>query len=94
MSGRLRARAVGLIKQLDAGSAGYREIIERELAARAAAGGSQSEAAISTQAGSGRDALAPQPEPAVPALPSCGRCGVLNESDAQFCKQCGNKLID
>jgi hypothetical protein len=33
MSGRLRARAAGLIRQLDAGS-GYREQIERDLAAR------------------------------------------------------------
>jgi len=36
MSMRLRSRAVGLIKQLDMGSAGYRELIERDLAARAA----------------------------------------------------------
>ncbi len=33
MSGRLRARAAGLIRQLDAGS-GYRDQIERDLAAR------------------------------------------------------------
>jgi hypothetical protein len=35
MSGRLRARATGLIRQLDAG-AGYREQIERDLAKRLA----------------------------------------------------------
>ena len=34
MIGRLRGRAVRLIRQLDAGSAGYRELIERELTAR------------------------------------------------------------
>ncbi len=34
MIGRLRGRAVRLIRQLDAGSAGYRELIERELNAR------------------------------------------------------------
>ena len=33
MSGRLRARAAGLMRQLDAG-AGYREQIERDLAKR------------------------------------------------------------
>jgi membrane protease subunit (stomatin/prohibitin family) len=33
MSGRLRLRATGLMRQLDAG-AGYREQIERDLAAR------------------------------------------------------------
>lgn len=35
MSGRLRARAVGIMKQLDAGSSAYRALIEKELAARA-----------------------------------------------------------
>ncbi len=34
MIGRLRARAVRLIRQLDAGREGYRELIERELNAR------------------------------------------------------------
>ncbi len=34
MGGRLRARAIALMKQLDAGGSGYREAIERELSAR------------------------------------------------------------
>jgi hypothetical protein len=34
MTGRLRNRAVRLIRQLDSGSAAYREVIEKELAAR------------------------------------------------------------
>lgn len=34
MGGRLRARAIALMKQLDAGGSGYREAIERELGAR------------------------------------------------------------
>jgi len=34
MEGRLRARALALMKQLDAGGSGYREAIERELSAR------------------------------------------------------------
>jgi hypothetical protein len=38
MTARLRARAVRLIKQLDSGSAAYRDLIEKELAARAASG--------------------------------------------------------
>jgi hypothetical protein len=37
MSGRLRARALGLMKQLDEGGAGYRSLIERDLQSRAAA---------------------------------------------------------
>jgi hypothetical protein len=38
MIGRLRARAVRLIRQLDTGSEAYRELIEKELAARLQAG--------------------------------------------------------
>ena len=34
MAGRLRARALGIMKQLDAGSSAYRDAIEKELAAR------------------------------------------------------------
>jgi hypothetical protein len=36
MAGRLRSRAVGIMKQLDAGTSAYRTIIEKELAARVA----------------------------------------------------------
>jgi hypothetical protein len=48
MIGRLRARAVRLIGQLDAGSAGYRELIERELNARLGAGSPTEESAGSS----------------------------------------------
>lgn len=34
MANRLRGRALGIMKQLDAGSSAYRELIEKELAAR------------------------------------------------------------
>lgn len=37
MAGRLRARAITLMKQVDEGATGYRELIERELTARLAA---------------------------------------------------------
>jgi hypothetical protein len=39
MAGRLRARAIGLMKQLDAQPAGYRDAIERDLRARLGAAG-------------------------------------------------------
>ncbi len=42
MIGRLRARAVRLIRQLDSGSAGYRDLIEREVNARLVAKGAGS----------------------------------------------------
>jgi hypothetical protein len=38
MTGRLRSRALRLIKQLDSGGAAYQELIERELSARASGG--------------------------------------------------------
>ncbi len=38
MTARLRSRAIRVIRQLDAGGAAYRELIEKELAARLAAG--------------------------------------------------------
>jgi hypothetical protein len=78
MSGRLRARAIGIIKQLDSG--GYREIIERDLAARIGRSPSRS------------PADAPTP-PIAPAKRTglCG-CGVQNDEDARFCKACGTRL--
>ena len=75
MTGRLRARAIGLMRQLDT-SGGYREVIEREIAARIAAPVSPAPAAPVT--------------PVAPAV-ACS-CGTLNDSDARFCKNCGHKL--
>jgi hypothetical protein len=76
MRDRLRARAVRLITQLD-GAAAYREMIERDLAARRPAD------------------VPPRPSAAAataPARPSCAECGTANESDARFCKNCGQAL--
>ena len=70
MSGRLRARATRLMRQLDAG-AGYRGQIERDLAER----------------------LGRTPGPKEPASAStCASCATVNDVDARFCKNCGNKL--
>lgn len=81
MVARLRSRAVRLIRQLDAGQTGYREIIERELASRLG------RSAVLTQE-------PPREEPhAATPLGVCARCGTLNEPDARFCKQCGVKLV-
>jgi hypothetical protein len=77
MAGRLRARAVSLMKQLDRGSAGYAQAIEEELNARLA---SVSTADVST-AGSQRTAS------------GCSSCGVFNDLDAVFCKKCGTRLV-
>jgi len=69
MRGRLRARAVRLIQQLE-GHAMYRERIERDLRERAASAGD----------------IDPTPSP------TCAQCRTINETDARFCKMCGQAL--
>jgi hypothetical protein len=80
MAGRLRARAMQLMRQLDA-EAGYRELIERELGAR-----------LRRSPGTGAPAR-PQAKPhaGAAAEPTCV-CGTANDPDAAFCKRCGTKL--
>lgn len=78
MVGRLRARALTIMKQLEAGTS-YREMIERDLAAKM---------------GSGSIFAAEKPvvaklEPG--PLFTCA-CGTKNDPDARFCKSCGAKL--
>jgi hypothetical protein len=72
MSGRLRARAAGLIQQLDAG-VGYREQIEKDLAKRMGAPNDSRSAKASAER-------------------ICASCDTQNESDARFCKSCGEPL--
>ena len=79
MSGRLRQRAIGLIRQLD-GDSGYRTLIQRELA---------------RLAGSPRapeDLGAPVSAAAKTAAVECPSCRTPNDSDARFCKGCGTPL--
>lgn len=86
MDARLRARAMSLIKQLDSGSSGYRELIELELKRR-----------LGQAAGQVRERAA-APEPAVPERTAtdergtCASCGTSNDGDARFCKNCGTRL--
>ena len=82
MAGRLRSRALSLMKQLDEDGSGYRTIIERELSARLAA---RAAGAV----------VEPVPQPAVTrelAAPGLCACGTENDADAHFCKRCGTKL--
>ena len=76
MSARLRARALGLMRQLDT-EGGYREAIERELAARLGTTVTIPKVAATA---------ARVPPPVICA------CGTANDHDAQFCKKCGAKL--
>jgi|SRR5947207_4645748 len=83
MSGRLRARAARLMRQLDAG-AGYREQIERDIASRLAADGQ-------TPAPPVRSAPAPV-EQHTAGTQVCAACATTNDADARFCKNCGQQL--
>jgi hypothetical protein len=90
VSGRLRARAIGLMRQLDAG--GYTSVIEQELDRRLAGKrrtGSAIQAEVASLA-SGNSADVPEAE-AVPDPFVCA-CGVVNDADAKFCKNCGTRL--
>ena len=82
MAGRLRARAAGLLRQLDADSSGYRALIERELSTRV---GRRAEPAQAASAGSAEQAP-------VPEAGACPACGTANDVDAKFCKSCGARI--
>ena len=89
MGGRLRSRAMGLMRQLDAGG-GYREQIEKEIAKRLSSGSMEGEGF------SPRQATAKEATAKVVARQGVERsvctCGTTNDPDARFCKSCGNKL--
>lgn len=94
MVGRLRTRAMSLIKQLDEGESGYRALIERELAARLAHKRPPSQSA-NTQLVAAAAEPAPQAsakEPSAAVAKSCADCGTRNDDDAAFCKRCGARL--
>ena len=86
MAGRLRARAAGLITQLDAG-AGYRDQIEKDLAKRL---GSDSDARLKPS----RHEEVAEEERSARAFAErvCAACETTNDPDARFCKGCGAKL--
>ncbi len=87
MSQRLRARAVGLMRQLDASHAAPREKIEQELASRLAR-----EARDPQRRATQRPRAAGWPAAAVAAEIICETCETANDADARFCKNCGTNL--
>lgn len=89
MAGRLRARAIMLMKQVDAGGSGYRELIERELQVRlnARRAGSSEPATTVPESRAGSSGPAT-------AAPPCLSCGTSNDPDAAFCKRCGKSLAE
>jgi hypothetical protein len=83
MSARLRARAAGLIRQLDAGTT-YRDDINKEIEQRL-----KGKAAGRTLSG---PAEVEQRTGEVASPRTCAHCGAMNDTDAQFCKRCGASL--
>ncbi len=86
MSGRLRARAAGLMQQLDADAGGYRAAIERDLQALVRTMPTAPVAAASAAKASTPVA------PSAHAPAACPSCSTPNDHDARFCKRCGSPL--
>ena len=85
MSGKLRARAAGLMRQLDAAT-GYRDQIEKDLAKRLGDASARLKPRVSpsgVERGMEREASAER---------VCAACSTTNDQDARFCKSCGQKL--
>ena len=78
MGARLRARAVGLMRQLDAGTS-YRQKIEAEIEKRVHVRKPQEQPVATAPA-------------ATPATKLCLSCCTPNDPDARFCKGCGYQL--
>jgi hypothetical protein len=89
MSGRLRARAGRLMRQLDAG-VGYRNQIERDVAKRLGAATPVPRASTAPRAD--EPPFEAGGEDSSPATRSCASCATENDADARFCKSCGVKL--
>ena len=86
MRGRLRQRAMRLMRQLEGGEV-YKTLIERDLGALAAAAPTSATDAASTFAAAAASADRPI------APDTCTSCGTVNDPDARFCKQCGHRLV-
>jgi hypothetical protein len=95
MGSRLRARAMGLMRQLDDG--GYSSAIEQELSRRLGTkprtAAPETAAARATSAAESLAHVHHELESDVEAFASgmCS-CGTQNDADARFCKSCGTKL--
>lgn len=90
MGGRLRARAISLMKQLDVEAVDFLSVIEQELRGRLEAAGEDPDAAAGVAvppASSSTAATSSAPTDQV-----CGDCETPNDVDARFCKGCGKPL--
>lgn len=92
MAGRLRQRALGIMKQLDAGSSAYRVLIEKELAARVGNKRPATHQTAAARPAAVEEARTPDVLVARPLEAGRCACGTANDADARFCKSCGTKL--
>lgn len=92
MAGRLRQRALGIMKQLDAGSSAYRVLIEKELAARVGNKRPATHQTAAARPAAVEEARTPDVLVARPLEAGPCACGTANDADARFCKSCGTKL--
>ena len=83
MSARLRARAAGLMRQLDAGG-GYKEQVAKEIEIRLKAD-TEEQGAKGAKGANGANG-------ANGAIGECQECRTTNDEDAKFCKNCGARL--
>jgi ribosomal protein L40E len=88
MAGRLRTRAVSLMKELDEDRGGYAAVIERELQSRMAAPRTESARPSAPAA-----VAEPTSEETNAEVGSCAVCRTVNDPDATFCKRCGTRLV-
>jgi hypothetical protein len=51
------------------------------------------ETMIAAEVGKRLSAVSSQPSAPAPEADKCGKCGTRNDSDAEFCKKCGGKLV-
>jgi len=86
MSGRLRSRAMGIMKQLEAGTGAYRAQIEKDLAARIGST-RRPDLPPSARPSAGEQVGRAPGQPVVACV-----CGTTNDPDARFCKSCGTRL--
>jgi len=93
MGARLRGRAAGLLRQLDAGS-GYREAIQLELDRRLGPRKANTPIPIAAEVKIPIAAEDTKVAGEKPATKMCQSCCTLNDPDARFCKGCGYNLGD
>jgi hypothetical protein len=95
IGGQYRARAVRVLRQLDAEGGDYRALIEKEVRARRGGRDGASVSGAATSDAPSPDQSSPSSPPATAvsgSLPRCAKCGTTNDEDADFCKKCGNRL--